>query len=328
MKLIPEDIRPVYPEDVPAEKVRDKLLELLGLEPLPSSVQVEKGPAVESDDGLMEMPLTFQNGLGETVPGILLFPAESLAGTMGGIVCVSGTGGSAERVTHPRFHRPDPEGPALFGWGRELSRRGFVTLSISAKGTVSRRDSEHSWELERKLLAPYGRSQMGVLVEETLLAAKVLLALEEVDVHGVGLTGFSLGGNASWYSMACAPWIRTAASLCGGLGSLAQGIHLLDVARHSSYWYVPHMLRYFDHPEIVAACIAPRPFMMISPTRDERGESPGLPGRFDGEERPSCTPSPVRPAWVVSLTSLRCPVPAAPGSGIQGCLRRRWRGAP
>ena len=129
MKLIPEDIRPVYPEEVPAEKVRDKLLELLGLEPLPSSVQVEKGPAVESDDGLMEMPLTFQNGLGETVPGILLFPAESLAGTMGGIVCVSGTGGSAERVTHPRFHRPDPEGPALFGWGRELNERcGYYVI--------------------------------------------------------------------------------------------------------------------------------------------------------------------------------------------------------
>ena len=29
------------------------------------------------------------------------------------------------------------------------------------------------------------------------------------------------------------------------------------------------MLRYFDHPEVVAACIPPRPFMMVAPTQDE-----------------------------------------------------------
>ena len=29
------------------------------------------------------------------------------------------------------------------------------------------------------------------------------------------------------------------------------------------------MLRYFDHAEIVTACIAPRPFMTVAPTRDE-----------------------------------------------------------
>ena len=29
------------------------------------------------------------------------------------------------------------------------------------------------------------------------------------------------------------------------------------------------MLRYFDHPDIVAACIAPRPFMTVVPTIDE-----------------------------------------------------------
>ena len=29
------------------------------------------------------------------------------------------------------------------------------------------------------------------------------------------------------------------------------------------------MLRYFDHPEVVAACMPPRPFMMVAPTQDE-----------------------------------------------------------
>lgn len=50
---------------------------------------------------------------------------------------------------------------------------------------------------------------------------------------------------------------------------MARNIHEGLADRASSAIYVPHMLRYFDHPEIVAACIAPRPFMTIVPSRDE-----------------------------------------------------------
>ena len=46
-------------------------------------------------------------------------------------------------------------------------------------------------------------------------------------------------------------------------------IHESPEDRHSAFYFVPHMLRYFDHAEVVAACIAPRPFMMIAPTEDE-----------------------------------------------------------
>jgi len=42
-----------------------------------------------------------------------------------------------------------------------------------------------------------------------------------------------------------------------------------DLDRHSSYTFIPHMFRYFDHPEIIAACVAPRPFMILAPTMDE-----------------------------------------------------------
>ena len=42
-----------------------------------------------------------------------------------------------------------------------------------------------------------------------------------------------------------------------------------DPDRHSTYFYVPHLLRYFDHPQLVATCICPRPFMAIAPTKDQ-----------------------------------------------------------
>ena len=79
----------------------------------------------------------------------------------------------------------------------------------------------------------------------------------------------SLGGNATWYAMAAAPWIRAGAPICGGVGRMASVIHEGDIERHSAYFFIPHMLRYFDHPEVVAACIPPRPFMMVAPTQDE-----------------------------------------------------------
>jgi dienelactone hydrolase len=121
---------------------------------------------------------------------------------------------------------------------------------------------------EAKLLAPYGRSQMGVLVDETLRAGRILANSQPVHPERIAITGMSLGGQAAWYGMACAPWIRTAAPVCGALGSMAAVIHVGGYQTKGSYYFIPHMLRYFDHPEIVEACIAPRPLMVISAAKD------------------------------------------------------------
>ena len=262
--IIPRDIQPTFPSAV--SDLRSKLIELLGFPEVPAHVEIAAEDPQEQDD-IRVTHLSYQNALDETVPGILMEPLNDPEEERPGIVCVSGTGGSAERVAHPDFY-PSPDGP-LIGWGRELARRGFTALAISAKGTEGRRGSIEQWATECKLLAPYGRTQMGVLVEETLRAARILCATEGVDPGRIGLTGMSLGGNATWYAMACASWIAAGVPICGGVGSLASVIHHGDNERHSAYYYIPHFLRYFDHPRVVAACMPPRPFMMVSPTRDE-----------------------------------------------------------
>ena len=48
------------------------------------------------------------------------------------------------------------------------------------------------------LLAPYGRSQMGVLVDETLRAGRILAASQPIDPERIAITGMSLGGQAAW----------------------------------------------------------------------------------------------------------------------------------
>ena len=262
--IIPKGIRPAYPDAIPASAVRSKLVELLGLEEIPAAIDYTAESRQEGD-GLCTMRVRYENSLGEVVPGILMVPQEESAYKRPGIVCVPGTGGTADEIAHPRFSMERK----LMGWARELARRGFATLAISPKGCEMRRSSLEEWATENKLLAPYGRTQMGVLVEETLKGARLLAATPGVDPNRIGLTGMSLGGNATWYAMACAPWIWAGVPVCGGVGSMARVIHHTAADRHSAYYFIPHLLRHFDHAAIVAACMPPRPFMMIAPTEDE-----------------------------------------------------------
>ena len=262
--IIPKGLRPAYPDAVPAEAVRSKVVELLGLEEIAAATDYATEGRQE-EDGLCIMRVRYENSLGETVPGILMVPQEESEYKRSGIVCVPGTGGNAEEIADPRFYFEQ----RLMGWARELARRGFATLAISPKGCTARRSSLAEWATENKLLAPYGRTQMGVLVEETLKGARLLAATPGVDANRIGLTGMSLGGNATWYAMACAPWIWAGVPVCGGVGSMAQVIHHTAADRHSAYYFIPHLLRHFDHAAIVAACMPPRPFMMIAPTEDE-----------------------------------------------------------
>ena len=266
---IPRDIQPAYPQNLSPEKTREKLLELLGVELPPSNLEFDQGRSETTSDRLQITRLRYRNSLGEEVPGALVLPGEAPPQSLPGIVCMSGTSGDMERLIEPRFQRDQPDRGPLRGWARELARRGFATLAITLRGTVARRESLNHWERHIRFLIPYGRTIMGVMVDEALRAARILAANPAVEPRRIGLTGMSLGGNISWYGMACDPSIRAAVPVAGSVASLAALIHDGDTNRHSSYIYIPHLLRYFDHPQIVARCICPRPFMVIAPTRDE-----------------------------------------------------------
>ena len=267
---IPRDVKPAQPQQpLPPEQIRPKLKELLGLGPIPDEVPLRMGESETTNDGLELTTLIYHNLLGDTVPGLLAVPTGADTGSLAGVVCLSGTGGSVETLSAAKFGNQQPGRGRLMGWGRELARRGFATLSITLRGTTSRSISSTHWEKHIRFLAPYGRSMMGVMADEALRAARILAAQNVVNESRIGMTGMSLGGNTTWYAMASDPFIRVGVPVAGSVGSLATAIHEGNVNRHSSYFYIPHMLRYFDHPQVVSASICPRPFMAIAPVRDE-----------------------------------------------------------
>ena len=263
---LPPGIRPAFPQHPPAGQVRARFLEVLGLDRIPEAVQ-STAETVAEDEINRELRVSYMNSLGETLTGTALVPLDPSGDRIAGVVCMHGTGGTTANVLEPKLEI-DPESGQLRGWGRELAQRGYATISISLKGSVVRRGTAEAWEEEAKLLEAYGRPHAGIVAEEALLAARALAALPGVDSNRIGLTGMSLGGMATWTAMACDPTIRAGAAVCGVLGSLSRLIHEGNIQRHSSLVFVPHLLRYFDHGDIVAGCIAPRPFMAVAPLDD------------------------------------------------------------
>jgi dienelactone hydrolase len=260
----------VYPVSVADEEVQARFCELLGLldVPGPGSVPVDVGESEAGADGVRVTPLRFRNELDEVVPCILMRLAGA-GGELAGIVCMPGTGGSAEQISGERLHRPLRHRGPLHGWARELARRGFAVLAVTLRGTTARQPNPVERERESKAMEPFGRTAVGLRVREALQAARALGAADGVSADRIGLTGFSLGGQAAWLAQAVAPWIRAAAPLAGGLGSMAAVIREGDLDRHSSPWYIPHLLRHFDQARIVRVCICPRPLMVLAPTEDE-----------------------------------------------------------
>jgi hypothetical protein len=197
--------------------------------------------------------ITFENMLGEQCECVLVLPdklGDAAPATCGAVVCLAGTSGDADECTHPEFQKMPrtkrSPGP-LRGWAAELStRRRLVTLSITLRGHNRRNgtDAEKAgekgayrrlWETPMKLMAPLGRTMMGVMVDEVLRAVNVLPRVCFcVDPTRIGVAGFSLGGNVAWYSAACSPAIAACAPLCGGLGSMRLQIEQGDPERHSS----------------------------------------------------------------------------------------------
>lgn len=127
-------------------------------------------PTVRSatqEDGLVIEDVSWPTIDGEVVPAFIVRPAKSV-GRLPPVVCLHGTSTNREVNIKPEFgygewtrYRTGQKVTTLFGWARELGRRGYVTLSLTQRGLVTR---EPDTEARNKALLVHGRNVMGAIV--------------------------------------------------------------------------------------------------------------------------------------------------------------------
>ncbi len=119
-------------------------------------------------------------------------------------------------------------------------------------------------------------SLMGKMVKDTRDAIEALAAMEEIDASRISLFGYSLGAKVGLLTAAFDGRVRSVAAVCG-VEALRLNSRGTEGLRHYSHihgllprlgFFVGHEPRApFDYDEIVALA-APRPVLIVAPTRD------------------------------------------------------------
>ncbi|MBO0720967.1 MAG: dienelactone hydrolase family protein, partial [Blastocatellia bacterium] len=205
------------------------------------------------------------------VPAIVVKP-RAATHPLPAIICLPGTGGTRQQLSDGRLQLSDRP---RTGWARELARRGFLTISLDYRGSEARQQDIYTDALREQL---EGRSQMGLLVFETMRAVDYLLTRPDVDRERIGITGFSLGGAVTWYAAAADPRISVIVPVCGGAGTYEALLrHQQNARYHSQYFYPAGFLKQFpgDQPELFAS-LAPRAVLVVGRDRDQGMPVEGL----------------------------------------------------
>jgi len=242
---------------------RRQLKKLLGgfgsrAEPKPRAL------ARREEEELTITRVSYEAEAGEEIAALLLVPRGHTF-PLPAVVCL-----------HPhndqyRLGKSEPaglEGDPEQAFGRELCRRGYVTLCPDGPGFEERRIEEFSgpeqerFEAGRLLLQ--GSCLMAKLVWEVSSALDYLETRPEVDAGRIGCLGHGLGGAQAVFAASLEPRIKAAAASSGvsTYAALLRGNILQPLA-----FYVPGLLTWGEVPEIVSM-IAPRPFLIIGGKND------------------------------------------------------------
>jgi dienelactone hydrolase len=245
------------------------MAELLGIR-LEAPAAKAEIRSTKTEEGVVIEDVAWAASDGQTVPGYVIRPANA-RGRLPAVVCLHGTGGSRDSETTQHFGdgqwtRAGQKTPhkRMLGWARELSRRGYVTLSITQRGLDTRTPgTDH----QGKDMLVRGRTVMGLIVDEIRQAITHLASRADVDPKRIGIAGMSFGGITAFYTWIVDPRIAAAAPICGGVGSLDVLLAKGSPGYHGLYWWIPDMLTKGDQGEF-AARMAPRPLMLWAPLND------------------------------------------------------------
>ncbi len=259
--------------------IRRCIHEALGpWDPLPPAT-IDRQPA--TDLRLPEttvLRLSWDNGMGQTVPAYLLLPARRDRPLPAVYFCHAHGGRYA--LGKDELFEASALGPTK---AELLVRAGYAVLAADSwcfgerqgrgpGGPNQRGVDEEASEFKRQLWL--GRTLFGLMVRDDLLGLQVARSLPEVDPSRVGIMGMSMGCTRAWWAAALDD--RVAAAVC--IACLTRYQNLIAsgaLDAHGIYYFVPGLLRHFD-TEAIVGLIAPRPLLTLSGDQDRGAPADGV----------------------------------------------------
>ena len=221
-----------------------KLLECLGLSPLPEPVHLN--PQITGE--LSREDYTVKRVYFQTFPQIY---------ASGYLYMPKNVDFPVPAILNPHGHWPDGAmHPNVQSRCIALAKKGYVAFSV---------DSVH---VTNFLI---GVCSIGIMTWNNIRALDYLCSLPQVDKEKIGCTGASGGGQQTMYLAALDERVKVAAPIC--LVSYFKKILFSDERTHCICNHVPNLMRYTDEPEI-SAMIAPRPTLYLCVTGDWTAKFP------------------------------------------------------
>ena len=279
-ELAPPFVVPASKEawEVKRQDVRSELWKLLGrLPPRPKTPKVEILSREDRGEYVVEK-FQFDNEAGAVVPGYLVVPKNASA-KLPAILYCHWHGGDYDVGKEELFqarHTPEQPGPAF-------ARRGYVVLAIDASGFGERNGQGPDGPAEKNYTAEetaskfnlwIGRTFLGMLLRDDLMALDYLASRPEVDPARIGVTGMSMGATRTWWLMALDERLKTGVAIAC-LTRYQNMIEHRALHEHDIGYFVPNMLNHFDS-EAVVALIAPRPLLLQTGDQDRGSPVDGI----------------------------------------------------
>jgi dienelactone hydrolase len=243
------------------DKERTRLLEMLGLDPMPEKTPLKPviTGTVEEEEFLVEN-VHFQSRPGLYVTGNLYRPKKTDGKKLPAILYVCGHGRvkkdgiSYGNKTHYQHH------------GAWFARNGYVCLTIDTLQLGEIEGIHHgTYSHGRFWWNSRGYSPAGVEAWNCVRALDYLQSRPEVDGNRLGVTGRSGGGAYSWWIAAIDERIKAAVPVAG-ITSLHN--HVVDgtVEGHCDCMFMVNTYGW-DFAQ-VAALVAPRPLLISNTDKD------------------------------------------------------------
>jgi cephalosporin-C deacetylase-like acetyl esterase len=234
---------------------RRRLLEMLGLDPLPprTPLEVEITGRLERPEYRIEK-IVFQSRPGLYVTGNFYVP-KGVTKPLPTILYLCG-------------HSPHPLGAKFSYQDRAIwfASHGFTCLVLDTLEFGEVAGVHHgTHDLNQWHWLSLGYTPAGTEVWNAMRALDYLETRPEVDKRRIGLTGISGGGAITWYTAAVDERVAAAAPVCSTFTYGSQAAKWLASGQCDCIYY--HNTYAQDFP-MVGALIAPRPLLMISGRQD------------------------------------------------------------